>query len=136
MAATKRNIVKFKDTTASSAFTIIGISSHENDYRLSWCINEELKLAFSRNSSILKSDGNEFSCFVHQDDNQTLTLISNRCDNGFLLEKHRNLDFILKFEPELNETEISEWLKKLKSVSLISAAFVLPIDKKMRVVVG
>jgi len=113
------------------AFAIIGISSHENDYRLSWSINEQLGLAFAKAENVITSDGREFSCFVHEYDKQPLLLISNRCDNGFLLEKYKNFDYILKFNTELNETEIAERLGDLRSVPLISAAFHIPMDKKI-----
>ena len=126
---TKRNVVKVD--IAVAAFTIIGISSHENDYRLSWNINEQLGLAFRKAENVITSDGREFSCFVDQDEHQTLLIISNRCDNGFLLEKYKNFDFILKFNAELNESKTTEWLSNLRNVPLISAAFHIPVDKKI-----
>ena len=111
------------------AFSIIGISSHENDYRLSWSINEQMNLSFAQNNSIETDDGKEFSCFVHEDDYQTIILISNRCENGFLLEKYKNFDFFLKFYPELDEAKTSEWLRNLKKVPLISAVLSIPVTK-------
>jgi len=125
----KRNIINLD--SLSVVFTLLGISSHENDYRLSWSINEQLGLAFTKNENLVAGDGREFTCFVHEDEYQSLLLISNRCENGFLLEKFKNIDFILKFNVELNETEVSEWLGNLKKVSLISAIFCIPVNKKM-----
>jgi len=125
----KRNIINLD--SLSVVFTIMGISSHENDYRLSWSVNEQLGLTFVKNENLVAGDGREFSCFVHEDENQSLLLISNRCDNGFLLEKHKNIDFILKFNTELNDTEISAWLGNLKKVPLISTVFCIPVNKKM-----
>ena len=128
----KRNIIKYKDTAADMMFTVIGISSHENDFRLSWSINEELGLSFARNDENLETgDGQEFTYFVHQDEDKCLALISNRCENGFLIEKHKNLDFLLKFNTELNEEETAEWIKKLRNVTLISASFKIQADKKI-----
>ena len=130
--ATKRHIIKYKNTVEQHKFTVIGISSHENDYRLSWNINEELRLAFVRDDDNIETgDGKEFACFIHQDEEQRLLLISNRCDNGFMIEKHKNLDFILKFDTELTEYEINEWLKKLRQSTLVSAAFTIEPDKMM-----
>ena len=130
--AAKRNIITYNDTAAEAICTIIGISSHENDYRLSWSINENLGLAFTReNDNIEAGNGREFSRFTHEDEEQCLTLVSNRCDNGFLIEKLKNLDFILKFDSELNEEETEEWLKKLRKVTLISAAFEIEGNKKI-----
>jgi len=126
---TKRNIYKLK-TDSQTVFTIIGISSHENDYRLSWNINEHTGLSFSQNDSLVTDSGKEFTRFVHEDEEQKMTLLSNRCDNGFLLEKHKNIDFILKFDMHLSEGKISEWLCNLKKVPLISTAYHISVDKK------
>ena len=122
-------IVKYKPNFVD--FTLIGISSHENDYRLSWSFNEQFRLGFVRGNSFTTGDGKEFTCFSHLDDYQKIMLVSNRCDNGFLLEKYKNLDFILKFDVPLDETEITDWLQNLKKASLISAAFVIPVNKQV-----
>jgi len=125
----KRNIFKLK-TDKTMVFTVIGISSHENDYRLSWSINEQIGLALSQTDSLIIDSEKEFSRFVHEDDEKRITLVSNRCDNSFLLEKHKNLDYFLQFDTQLSETEISEWLHDLKKVPLVSTAYQLPFDKK------
>ena len=125
----KRNIVKFD--VGLPAFTIIGISSHENDYRLSWSINEQTGLSFVQSESHTAVDGRDFTRFVHDDESRELALISNRCDNGFLLEKYKNFDFILKFDTELTPTELSAWMRDLKRVPLISAIFPIPLNKQL-----
>jgi len=123
----KRSIVKWQPTGTTEAVTTFGISSHENDYRLSWCLNKELRLAFTQSDeNFMTTDGKEFTCFVHTDEENTLTLISNQSENGAMLKKYKNLDFLLKFAPELTEDKKTEWLKELRSVSLISAVFVMP----------
>ena len=130
----KRNVIRMELPPVT--FTIIGISSHENDYRLSWSINEQLGYTFTQGDSIVTDDGKEFTCFVHEDDDQRLILISNRCDNGFLLEKHKNFDFILKFEVELNEAEISAWIRDLRKAPLVSAVFPIPFNKQVLKLLG
>ena len=129
----KRNFIILD--TGPVTFTIIGISSHENDYRLSWSINEQLGLTFVQKNSLV-IDGKEFSCFELELENQILILISNRCDNGFLLDKYKNFDFLLKFDNELNETETSAWLRDLRKVPLISAAFPIPVNKHILQILG
>jgi hypothetical protein len=116
-------------------FTVIGISSHENDYRLSWSINQQLGLAFVQDGSLVNA-GKEFTCFVHKDEDRKIQLFSNRCDNGFLLDKYKNFDFLLKFDVELNETEINIWLRDLRKVSLVSAVFPIPVTKQMIQILG
>jgi len=118
------------------AYSTIGISSHENDYRLSWSINEQLKLSLAQNNSLETGEGKEFTCFAHEDDNQTIILISNRCENGFLLEKYKNFDFILKIYPELNEAETSDWLHNLKKVPLVLAVISIPVTKTVIKLLG
>ena len=129
----KRNVVKLD--AAPVMFTVIGISSHENDYRLTWSLNEQLGLTFVQSKSLISSE-KEFTCFVLEDDNQKLTLISNRCNNGFLLEKYKTFDFILKFDAELNEAETQTWLRDLKRVSLVSTAFPIPVNKQVLQILG
>ena len=129
----KRNVVKLDAVPV--IFTVIGISSHENDYRLSWSINEQLGLAFVQSDSLI-SYGNEFTCFILEDNDQKLMLISNRCNNGFLLEKYKNFDFILKFSTELNEAETYVWLRDLRRVPLISAVFPIPVNKQVLQILG
>lgn len=118
------------------AYSIIGISSHENDYRLSWSINEQMKLSLVQNKSMKAVEGKEFTCFTHEDDNQTIILISNRCENGFLFEKYKNFDFILKLYPELDEAETAEWLSNLKKVPLISAVINISVTKAVKKLLG
>ena len=130
----KRNVIKLDPGPVT--FTVIGISAHENDYRLSWSINEQLGLAFIQNDSLLTHNNKEFTCFIFEDEDQKILLISNRCANGFFLEKYRNFDFILKFDVELNETEIDTWLRDLKKVPLVSAVFPIPINKQILQALG
>ena len=124
----KRKVVKWKDTTSASSFTVLGISSHENDYRLAWCLNKELGFDFAQaDESFVTKEGYEFSRFEHyDDDDKTLTLISNRCESGILLKKFKNLDYILRFDSELDDAEKAEWLQKLRAVTLISAVYEMP----------
>ena len=130
----KRSFVRLD--TRPITFTIIGISSHENDYRLSWSINEQMGRAFAQSDSLVTAAGNEFTCFVHENEDQKILLVSNRCDNGFLLEKYKNFDFIIKFNTKLNETDIQAWLRDLRKVPLISAVLPIPVTKRMLQILG
>lgn len=130
----KRNFVRLD--IGQEMFTIIGISSHENDYRLSWSINEQMGLTFAHGDSFVTQTGKGFACFVHEDEDRRILLISNRCDNGFLLEKYKSFDFILKFDAELNETEIYAWLRDLRKVSLVSAVIHIPVNKQILSLLG
>ena len=83
-------------------FHLIGIASHENDYRLSWALNKKLLVNFIRSENLeikdLKKNSVSFFSVFSTDDEQEdirLILISNRCDNGFLIEELKNIDYFL-----------------------------------------
>lgn len=115
-------------------FQIIGISSHENDYRLIWAVNTGINTAFVRISNFEVSDGkqnnNEFSRYFYDDTDRCLGLyiISNRCDNGYLVPEYRNIDYFLFVKGECEPGYPSGLAVKLKKVEIISTAFV--IDQK------
>lgn len=117
-------------------FKLIGISSHENDYRLVWAINNLLQMQFARTENLIIHDnrlGTEmgFSRFIYYDEDRFLTykLISNRCPDGFLFQEIRNFDFIMQVTKEMTDTEIKAFIKKLKAVEVISASFLLDPEK-------
>lgn len=127
----KKNVHKL--TPAPSAeYILVGIASHENDYRISWALNEALNFHFTKtdnHSSFNKrlSELQEFAKYTFNADDYSplFTLISNRCDNGFLLDELKNIDFIMKIENFPESFDISQFLIQLKSVQFISAVFLI-----------
>lgn len=115
-----------------SDFHIIGISSHENDYRLSWAINSQLNFSLSKSLNLeifndKKSEMQEFSVFTYNDENDLFRydLISNRCHDGFLLPEYKNIDFFMLIHGELEDYEFNLLLGKLKHVEIVTLAFPL-----------
>jgi hypothetical protein len=111
-------------------FFLIGISSHENDYRLSWAINTKLKMALKRTENLqihnsrIKQD-QEFSLYQFTDPETLLhyNLIANRCDNGFLLEEMKNIDYVLKIAGDAGQNFPGLLADKLKKIDIITTAF-------------
>jgi hypothetical protein len=125
----KKKIVKLQIGETNS-FTLIGISSHENDYRLVWAMNNTFSFQFTRieNLVIFNQKINtdlEFSRFIFSDEDKYLTyhLISNRCPDGFLFPEIKNLDYLLQITGELDEKQLAALISKLKKTGIISAAF-------------
>lgn len=128
---TKKNLHTLS-SPQQPVYFLLGISSHENDYRISWALNNllGLKLIKADNLKSLNKrigETQEFSMYVGQSDefSPIYKLISNRCDNGFLLEELKNIDYILRIEPMESPLNIDNVLLKLKEVQLISAIFCL-----------
>lgn len=121
-------------------FFLIGISSHENDYRLSWAINTHLKMALKRTDNLqihnprIKQD-QEFSMYQFTDPETLLHyhLIANRCDNGFLLEEMKNIDYVLKITGDAGKNFPVQLACKLKKIDIITTAFEInPSELKSR----
>ncbi len=109
---------------------LIGISSHENDYRLSWAINKHLGINLIRAENLIvyneKFDvEQEFSLFVYEDEDSMLkyNLISNKCDNGYFIPELSNIDFFLQIQGEVYNNYTRNLLDKLKRIYIITAAF-------------
>lgn len=131
----KQKVLKLKIGSEIS-FKVIGISSHENDYRMVWAINEKLGMQFVRvgnlaiHSTKLKEDL-EFSRYLFDDEERYLKyyLISNRCSNGFLFPEVRNIDFVLQIIGEINSKDLTDLERKIKGVDVVSTAFVIQPDQ-------
>jgi hypothetical protein len=112
-------------------FRTIGISSHENDYRLIWAINTKLHTAFVKIDNFRALDGtgaeNEFSRYFFDDEDRYFTyyIISNRCNNGYMVPEYRMVDYFIFLKGEVAPTFPEELILKLKQVDIISTAFLI-----------
>jgi hypothetical protein len=113
-----------------SDFKLIGIASHENDYRLSWAINKFLNIDFIKADDLLihhpkhKIEAH-YSMYTYFDEDNFIgyNLISNKSEKGFLLPQMTNIDFILKVSEETNADQLNNLLKSLKKIDIIITAF-------------
>ena len=121
-------------------FKLIGITSHENDYHLCWKINQSLDMHLVRLEDLhvfnSKFKINQDFSLYHYSDEDTMAeyhLISNRCENGYLLEELRNIDFLLKISGDMDEQFINNLLSRLRTIEGVTAAFELdPSQLKSR----
>ncbi len=121
-------------------FILIGISSHENDYHLCWAINQKLNLSLQKRANYvlfhpkLKTN-QEFSFYAYEDEESFLTyyLLSNRCDDGFLVEEFRNIDFLMQVHGDLPVKAQEKLIRDLRSIPVISTSFAMdPATLKSR----
>ena len=111
-------------------FALIGITSPENDYRLSWTLNNNCGLQLSKKENLevfhkRLDDKQEFSQFQYYDDNSLVLyrLISNRSEKGYLLEEMTNVDYIFQVSGDLDNGLTDQLVSKLKSLDCITHAF-------------
>jgi hypothetical protein len=133
--AEKKKTVKLK-IGDQPHYTIMGISSHENDYRLVWALNEQLKMQFIRTGNLTVHDPKikadlEFSRYIFTDEERYLKyeLLANRCDNGFLFPEIKNVDYLLLITGELNHTAFEALIKKTRKIDIVSTAFTIQAGK-------
>lgn len=114
----------------TALFKLLGISSHENDYRISWALNSKLGLKFSRTDNFnvqtgRNTESRSFSVFqsVDQDRLLKMNLISNRCPDGFLARELKNIDFFLQIFGEISKSETDMIITKLKAIEFVSTVF-------------
>lgn len=84
-------------------FFLLGISSHEKDYRICWAINNILEISLEKEDrdievSVKKSNRTSLhSMYTFYDDNQETIyrLIANRSNLGFLVPESPQADYFL-----------------------------------------
>ena len=118
-----------------SEFFLIGISSHENDYRVCWAINSETGISLVKSEDLeIKNIKNsiiqKFSMFDYFDEEKLIKykLISNRCFNGFLVEDQKNIDFFIKFSGDVSENEVKVFNTQIKNINIINTSFIVNLQ--------
>lgn len=113
-------------------FSLIGIASHENDYRLSWAINKflNLDLAKTQNLSINHPKHKiaiDYSMYTYSDENNYIDyhLISNKSEKGFLISEMKNIDFVLRVAGNSDAEVLNDLLSGLKKIDIIITAFLI-----------
>jgi hypothetical protein len=114
-------------------FKLAGISSAENDYRLSWSLNQFLGINMVRIDNLeiyhkRLDDKQFFSQFEYFDEETLLQyrLVSNRSVNGYLMEEMTNLDYLLQISGDLDEGWMEDLIAKMNRIDGIILAF--PLD--------
>jgi hypothetical protein len=108
---------------------LLGIVTSEPDYKLSLTLNKKLNISL-RNASPLKLIGNSGDeltytryFFESEISGTSFSLISNRSGKSFLLNKLRNIDYILLIQNPENDSYINDILQKMKSSENVTALF-------------
>lgn len=114
------------------SFYLLGISSSESDFKLCWRINQDLNIDFIREDDLvifnekLKAE-QLFSLYSFSTEDYQAFLISNKATNGFLLDEHKNIDFLIKFSSE-DSAFFDMFYSKLKQIEVIQASFKIDVN--------
>lgn len=113
-------------------FELIGISSSDDDYQLSWHLSKLLNSEFVRAADLEIIDPRfpEFQMFsVYEnfdiEGNSSVKIVANKGNVGFLIEELKNIDFFILIFGSESSGFTGELFTKLKTVESISAVFKL-----------
>jgi hypothetical protein len=117
-------------------FKLIGISSSEEDYKISWRLSKILKSEFVKSESLQIIDPRfteylVFSVFENEDKYKLpdIKLVANKGIEGFLIEELKNIDFFIIVNND-EETDFDEIIiANFKKEDGITAVFSLDPDK-------
>ena len=110
-------------------YTLLGISCHLKDYRLSFLLNQHLGFAFAKmddlrvNSPVHKSEA-DFSFYNSFNEEKLFSyyLIANRSQDFILVPEMKQIDFILFVEGKCNKQGRGSLIKKIRMVPGILTA--------------
>jgi hypothetical protein len=115
-------------------YTLIGVSCHLMDYRLSHLLNKELGFNFRKeddlkiNVSAIKQ-AVPFSFYTYKDEDQrnSYNLISNFSQDVILVPEFKHTDFIMLIEGDLKKNKKDALLKAIRSVQKVVTAFEIKV---------
>ena len=111
-------------------FTLIGISCHVKDYRISFLLNkhlgsdflkiEDLKVALNN-----KKDPAEFSLYYYYDEDyfNTYYLVSNRSQELVLAPEIKQVDFLMIVEGDFRKSQKDHLIKHVREIPNILMAY-------------
>ncbi len=111
-------------------FALVGISSDENDYHLSWSLNKACKLQLSKQDNLevfhkRLDEKQEFAQFQYFDENSLILyrLLSNRSETGYLLEELTNVDYILQVSGDRESGFTDRLIGQLNTIDSVRLTF-------------
>jgi len=138
-------------------FVLIGISSHEKDYRFCWALNKKLGLELVKQDSLeikgkKQTTPSYFSFFLFNDEDQytEYSVVANfseskalavkeehtlfagepsrESENEFLVPEQKQMNYFFIVRGELEDDEVEELLKQIRDIDMVQTA--VRIDAK------
>lgn len=127
-------MAKFKlDLDPDPEVTVVGISSHVNDYRLCWSLNRALGLELTRRRTDLHDESNgrasHHAAFDHEapDIHARVSLVRNLGTEGLLMREHRQADYFLVVDDALTH-RWPDLPARVRAAEFVLAAFPLDME--------
>jgi hypothetical protein len=115
-------------------YILLGLVSSEPDYKLSLSLNKKFRVSLKNISPLkLKADTKSeftFSRFSNNDDptDFIFNLISNRSGKNFLLNKLKNIDYLLQIQNSENTVSLNDITTSLWEIETVTAVFNIDLN--------
>ena len=115
-------------------YILLGLVTAEPDYKLSLALNKKFRVSLKNISSLRIEGGNEsestFSRFSNHEGKSDLifNLISNRSGKNYLLNKLKNIDYLLQISDSENEVNLENLTSELRNIDTVTAVFNINLD--------
>ena len=115
-------------------YLLLGLVSAEPDYKLSLSLYKKIGISLKNIAPlVLPGDNNSeqtFSRFSNFDapSDLTFSLISNRTGKNFLLNKLRNVDYLLLIQNSERNTDLNKLTLSLREIKTITAIFNIDLN--------
>jgi hypothetical protein len=116
-------------------FALIGISSHEKDYRICWAINNKLGLNLVKTEPLEIKDKKQdelshFSLFSFElpDEFKDYFVIANRSEKGLLIPEQKQVDYFFIIRGEEDDEVIMETIRQIREINLVQMAFRIDVQ--------
>jgi len=115
-------------------YLLLGLVSAEPDYKLSLSLNKKIGISLKNIAPlVLPGDNNSeqtFSRFSNFDapSDLTFSLISNRTGKNFLLNKLKNVDYLLLIQNSERNTDLNKLTLSLREIKTVTAIFNIDLN--------
>lgn len=113
-----------------SIYSLLGISCHLMDYRLSYLINQQLEFNLEKRDDLVtrsyktKSES-KFSFYLFNDEENycRYVLLANRSQEFVLIQEIKQVDFLLIIDGEIKKSRIDQLIKNVKKIPNVLTSF-------------
>lgn len=112
-------------------FDLIGICSHQQDYRIAWAINSALELHLTKSDTPFMVSGKKgavlssHSMYEFEDEQNGVVyyLIQNKNDGKLLLPECAQIDYFIVVR-EAGVIDVDKFLESIKDITAVLTAFI------------
>jgi hypothetical protein len=117
--------ILLESRTEPSSFTILGVSCHLKDYRLSFLLNQKLPADFKK----MEDFPGVFSLYFYADEEcrNFFYLLSNRSEEKILFTELKQTDFIMLVDGPVKKARLDRILKTIRAIPNVLTAFEIQV---------